>query len=227
MDRELNHLRKQDAWLVFLNQDPRGVLIQLMKKAKSWRDQQPQTMPTRPLRCVLAMELFTELHTRATNIANLPATDLLKVALKTKQVLSAEEHWNYMQWNPSAHKLEVASRPPLTMPMALTNLEGLTELMTSDHVVTRFFSLKQKPDMTDVPWILTVSLRNDDIWKILSLLANNAISTIIGATSKGHSHHQSRQTQALLDLVHPTSRTSPSKKGKGQRPPATPQSKAP
>lgn len=137
-------MRKQDTWLLFFNQDTRGVLMKLLPTATQWHEENQNTLPKEPLRHRLTVTMFQEFQERLTKVSQLPDTDPLRQTLLTKKLLTEKGEWPYLRWNASTKRLEVTERPGLTMKAALAVMAEILEILTEQHVIVKFNSLTRR-----------------------------------------------------------------------------------
>lgn len=216
LDREMNQLRRQDTWIIFMNQDQRGILMKLLAETQKWHTAGQTSPPTQPLRFVLVQTLFAELRDRLQKVHRLQEADPLKKTLQDKQVLSPDGVWAYLRWDPQKMCLTKTDKPGLTMKAALGLMDELNENLTEPTDIVRFNSLRRKEDMKDIPWMLTVSLRSDHLWRALTTLNYNSLWTLLGASAKPHTLQQSKQADFLSHQVYPENVRQSQAKGKGK-----------
>ena len=77
----------------------------------------------------------------------------------------------------------------------LKELQYMEELLEdSDHIL-RFHNLKPQSEMT--PWHLQITLRDEEVWRCLTLMAQNTVWILLGIQAKQHNQSMSKPAQAL------------------------------
>ena len=119
----------------------------------------------------------------------------------------------YQRWAPEQNQLIPAAKASMPMARMLKTLTTMTELLEDSSHVIRFHSLKAQQNV--VPWCLQLSLRDAELWTLMSLTTHNTIWSLMGMTVKNHNQQMSKPAHMLADLLQP----SPAKRkghGKGK-----------
>ena len=106
--------------------------------------------------------------------------------------------------------MQRSKKEPLRMARMIQSVDQALDLMRDREILIQFKSLKPQKDI--VPWILQTHLRADSFWETLSMLSQNTVWTLLGATMKPHNLHQSRPAAALAEMLN----LAPKGKGKSK-----------
>jgi hypothetical protein len=79
--------------------------------------------------------------------------------------------------------------------------EQLQAIMKDQSAVIKFHSLRPQAKETVVPWVMQVSMRDDELQTLLTLLQGNTVWSMMGMSLKPHSMTLSRPAQQLKDLM--------------------------
>lgn len=208
LDAEQQLMKRQDSWICFMQTDAQAVLPLMMEQAQTWKKQQldkptaETVMPNSvPLRCHLLLHLTKTLQDRMHRLMNSAADSQMMLTAKKHGLLSAEGTFPFQRWNAQLRKLQITTQPPISPSRMAKYLEQLQELVQDPSAVVKFQSLKPAETAGVVPWLLQISLRQDDLQQLMTILQGNTIWNMIGMQVKPHSLHHSRQALVLQDLM--------------------------
>ena len=94
--------------------------------------------------------------------------------------------------------------------------EQLMKLAQDQQAVMKFQALKPSDSAKVVPWLMQISLRQDELQQLLLTLQGNTIWNLLGMQVKPHTLQQSRPAMILKGLLRKGQQKSHSK-GKGPK----------
>ena len=224
LDAEQQLMKRQDSWICFMQTGSQAVLPSMLTQAQSWRKQQevqrtqdqPQTQYM-PLRCHLLHHVAHTLQERLTKLMTAEADSVMIKTAKKHGLLTAEGLFPFQKWNPHTKSLQTTSQTPIQPARMAKYLEQLQELAQDSNAVVKYQALKPSDTAKVVPWLLQISLRQDDLQHLLLALQGNTIWNLVGIQVKPHSLQHSKQALDLRDLMG-KGRSKGKSKGQNQRP---------
>ena len=141
--------------------------------------------PPMPLRCALAWDMADMLMDRVLKISNAQQTDEL--------------------WKATvAHckkRLVITPQESIGMARMLKYMEQLQAVTQDSTAIIKFHALKQAEGQVTVPWLLQMGMRHDEAHTLFWTLQGSTVWSLIGASTKPHSLHLSRQGQLLQEAL--------------------------
>ena len=200
-EKSLQHLHRQDCYVMFAQVDPQGAMPLLLELSQTWKTlpEPPHDQPKVTLRTHLMAGLTKELLKRARLIAGSKPGEKLWDTAVQKGTIQTDGSWLFLKWAPTSQQLVTANKAPIPMSRMLKLLENMEALLQDSSHIVRFHSLRAQE--TVVPWILQVTLRDCELWTILQLTTNCTIWSLLGMTIKQHHQQMSRPAQQLSDLL--------------------------
>ena len=134
-------------------------------------------------------------------------------------VLNKDIAFPFQRWNNHAKQLQPTSQAPIPLQRMAKYMDQLMEICQDSSNIIKLHALQTSSDpqkVPIVPWMLQVSMRQDDLQIVLLQLQGNTLWTLAGMAVKQHALTQSRQASELQELMgkgQGKSRT----KGKGSR----------
>lgn len=202
-ERSLQLMHKQDSFVFYAQVSPQGAVPLLAQAAVEWKDlhQKNPGNPKLPtMRTFLLKTMVKELSSRVVKMSTSAKGEELWDRAVDRGVLLPDGSWPYQKWSHSDKRLIAASKAPLSMARLLRQLQHLEELLEDSTHVTRFQSLKAQP--TVIPWYLQVSLRQDEVWMILTELQQLSMWSLLGLALKAHNQGQCKQAELLQQCLH-------------------------
>ena len=216
-ERQLQQVQRQDTLILFIQPGQQGPLPHLEKLAQEWKELQAKSQDQPPqlnLRTYMLRGLLKEVYLRIQNMASSKKGEELWDRAVERGVLLPDGAWPYQKWDPTAKKLVRSHRAPMQMSRTLHQFAHLDELLATNDQLVRFQSLR--PQESTVPWIIQLSLRQDDVHRILSDLTQNTLWSLYGLSLKAHSQNLSHQAQTLQSLLQSSAGKGSKGKGKGK-----------
>ena len=213
-ERALQNLAKQNSFVMFISNSPQGALPLLATLADAWKrtlSTAQSTPPKQTLRTQLLQGLIKELLQRVQKLSVCKVGDMLWDTALQKGTIREDGSWPYMKWSPEEQKLIPANRAPIPMARLMKDLQYLDELLEDSTHVVRFHNLKPQQEMT--PWLLQVSLRDSEVWRLMTTLCQSSTWVLLGMQVKIHSQTLSRPAQAVQHLF---GKGAPQTKGTGK-----------
>eukprot|EP00438_Fugacium_kawagutii_P022872 Skav226468 [mRNA] locus=scaffold1781:166697:172057:+ [translate_table: standard] len=187
LDRDMQLLKAQDSFVLFMATTQEAILPQLVMRATKWREERVNKQTTMSLRQALSTLMFQELLNRTQALANAkPGERPLQLA-QERQLLDSNGCWLYHRWNASSQTLVPDSRPAVKMATMVNWLTELVEMATDSHLITQFHAL-QSSDQPIVPWRMQISMRHTQAFQLLLQMCHCQVWQTIGVTLR--LHHQ-------------------------------------
>ena len=120
---------------------------------------------------------------------------------KKHNLLNAEGSFQFQRWNPQTQTLQITNQQAIAPARMMKYIEQLQALVKDQHAVMKFQSLKPSSSNTVVPWLLQISMRQDDLQILMMQLQGCTVWNLLGLQVKPHNLHQSRPAQVLRDLL--------------------------
>jgi len=153
-----------------------------------------------PLWAVLMQTMAQTLQTRLVKFSQCQQTDpVFQVALR-HGLVHQNGAFPFHRWDVQQNKLLETDQPAISMDRMLKYIAQLVEVVQEVEATVKFHSLKSH-ETTAVPWLLQISIRNDEFSTLLNTLMNNKVWNLIGVSMKPHSLHQSSQAAQLQELM--------------------------
>lgn len=200
LDSDIQHLKTQDSFVIFMATSSEAILPSMMKEAGKWKIDREAQKTHGSLRQTLTSYLFQELLNRVTQLSKCKPTDPAWKLAVERNLLDSNGCWLYSKWNPSTQSLVVDNRTPIKMDQMINWLTELVEACTDQHWVIRFHSLRSD-DVPIVPWRLQVSLRHHEAFRLLQMTCNCQVWQTLGTTFRSHHQLQSPAANQLRLLT--------------------------
>ena len=217
-EKQLQQLQRQDSFVLFIQASQQGGITILQQLATDWKSQlaQHQTDPNLlNMRTYLFRGLMKEVHLRLRQMSSSKLGEPLWDKAIEQGVLLPCGSWPFQKWDPTNKKLVRSHKQPLGMQRVLNQFSYLEELLSTNDQIVRFHSLRPQP--TVVPWMVQTSLRMNDVWGILTEMANSTLWSLLGLSLKVHSQTLSRPAQLLQDSRDQTGHLPQKGRGKGKQ----------
>ena len=186
---ELNQLNLDRTFLLFIQAGMSSILPQMLQISKTWHGQREQGKVDRPLRQLMFQLVFEELASRAAQLPLGSNDHELILALRSKQILTTTNAWNYLQWDHQDKTLKPSSRDPISSEEASKMIERIHTLANKPELIHRFTALKPMPSdqvgptsNVVIPWRLDISLRgsaSQELFDLLTKLTCNGLTQLI------------------------------------------------
>lgn len=165
-EEELSRLRIDTSWMLFLDNQPDGLVPVLQTTAEQWQQKFEANKVDASLKVILFLAMIREIGNRLKGFPENEAqvTRAANVGWTTPGTGSTGPMWHYQQWNPETRQVERSSRPPLSHHDALQHLETLMQRAGSPNTVTRFKAARRLEGdhaAAVVPFMLSLSLRSE------------------------------------------------------------------
>lgn len=212
-DKALQLHHRRECFVLFVQSSPGSALTVLTQQTLEWRNKmakEPEHPKWLNLRTYLLRSLILELQQRLVKLSQSTGGQALWDKAVSEGAIQADGSWPFMKWCHSSKKMIHSHRPPMSMARALKDVQYLSELLEENGQVLRFHGVK--PQATIVPWLLQVSMREQEVWRILESWAQSSLWTLIGVSLKVHSQLTSKPAQALEAMLH---NHQPKGRGKG------------
>ena len=215
-EKSLNHLYRQDCFVMYVQSDPQGALPVLQARAQQWRESnlKKDSPPELTMRTFLLAGLMQELHRRARLLSASKAGEQLWDTAIQKGTICPAGGWIFQKWSVDHQQLIPAQKASLPMPRMLKTLEQMEELLQHNMHVMRFHSLRNQGDV--VPWCLQVTLRDPELWTLLSSITHNTVWSLLGMTVKQHNQQMSKQAIMLAEMMGKGHKSNTKGQGKGK-----------
>ena len=150
--------------------------------------------------------VFEELAFRASKLTFGSNDHELIRALQSKQILTATNSWNYLQWDPKEKTLKPVAREPLPSEEAAALIQKIHTLAAQTDLIHRFSALKPMPqdstvtDSVAVPWRLDISLRGQaaqELYDALQKLTGSGLTQLIFVRIRPSTLQRSPLAQAI------------------------------
>ena len=208
-------LRQEDQWnqihldksFIFFVQAGKGSILPLMlKTSKDWHGQRESGQVTTSLRQHMFRSVLEELAFRASKLPfGSNDYELIRI-LQNKQVLTATNSWNYLQWDSKEKILKPTARDPLPSEEAAALIQKIHSLAAQADLIHQFSALKPMPqdstvtDSVVVPWRLDISLMGQaaqDLYAALQQLTGSGLTQLIFVRSRPSTLQRSPLAQAI------------------------------
>ena len=209
-------MQSTDSFVLFFQQDPKGVLKDLVAQTQDWQALRAQTPSavTAPLRQHLVQWFLTEILDRLSKVAKSPKTDELHQTCLQKQIVLEDLSWPYKKWDQQSQVLVVDKRKPISMNKMLGHFQELVEDFRDPSLTVRFQSMATSAKTATVPWRLQLNLRSNRAYDLLHTLCHNSVWHLMGTSLKAHTVQQSGLALSLQTMINPSKGQG---KGKGKR----------
>ena len=87
------------------------------------------------------------------------------------------------------------------MQKMLNYVNQLRELASDPHAVMKYHAMTKTEGQQTIPWLLQISLRQDELQVLLDTLQGSTAWGLVGAALKPHTLLQSKQGQQLQELL--------------------------
>ena len=182
-EAQLQILKQNSAWQVFLQPGAAGPIPVLFKAAEAYKEQAKTKFMEAPVRAVLLRTLFqTLLHC----LQALSTDTAQQKMVQSLGWMTAEGHWCYQRWDSESQSLKVdEARTPMPHPDLIALIAKLVDLVAVRDVIHRFNAIHpisvEKEGTSHFK--LEVGLRArgvEDTWNGLEQIANLAALQLVG-----------------------------------------------
>ncbi|CAK8993738.1 unnamed protein product, partial [Durusdinium trenchii] len=202
---QLNQIHLDKSFIFFVQAGKGSILPLMLKTSKDWHGQRELGKVTTSLRQHMFRSVFEELAFRASKLPFGSNDHELIRALQTKQVLTATNSWNYLQWDSKEKTLKPAARDPLPSEEAAALIQKIHNLAAQPDLIHRFSALKPMPqdstvDSVVVLWRLDISLRGQpaqDLYDALQRLTGSGLTQMIFVRIRPSTLQRSPLAQAI------------------------------
>lgn len=204
---QLNQLNLDRTFLLFIQAGKSSILPQMLQISKTWHGQREQGKVDRPLRQLMFQSVFEELASRAAQLPLGSNDHELILALRSKQILTTTNAWNYLQWDHQDKTLKPSSRDPISSEEASKMIERIHTLANQPELIHRFTALKPMPSdqvgptsNVVIPWRLDISLRSSasqELFDLLTKLTGNGLTQLIAVRLRPSTLQRSPLAQAV------------------------------
>ena len=185
---QLNQIHLDKSFIFFVQAGKGSILPLMLKTSKDWHGQRESGQVTTSLRQHMFRSGFEELAFRASKLPFGSNDHELIRALQSKQVLTATNSWNFLQWDSKEKTLQPAAHDPLPSEEAAALIQKIHILAAQADLIHRFSALKPMPqdstvtDSVVVPWRLDISLRGQaaqELYDALQRLTGSGLTQLI------------------------------------------------
>ncbi|CAE7416447.1 unnamed protein product [Symbiodinium sp. CCMP2592] len=211
-EEALHSIRKDTSYVMFFRQDEKSLVPNLMEVARQWREKATSATPDpalqSPLRTVLINCLLKELLQRTQRVV---ATEEGRANLKEMGWIDSQGHWTYLKWSPQQRRLVLnEARTPVTHDAMIKTITELQASMTGE-IIHRFKSKQpmwsiEEEGSSQAVFDLEISLRSataDEAHMNFGVLMGNAVTNLVGMSTKKDDRPRQPQAQQLAQLVYP------------------------
>ena len=207
----INAMCLDRSFLLFLQAGKGSILPTMLTASKEWHTQKQQAGVTCPLRQVLFLKVVEELVQRIGRLNVEDSADALCTNLRSKQILNAQNEWNYMSWDQQAKCLRPTKQEPLSFVRVREILTLLTRLGANTELIHKFAPMKpmnqegiQEDSQLVIPWRLDISLRSPEshqMFGALMALCGNGMGQMVLLRIRTTSLQRSPLAQAIARQV--------------------------
>ncbi|CAK9082685.1 unnamed protein product [Durusdinium trenchii] len=147
---QLNQIHFDKSFIFFVQAGKGSLLPLMLKTSKDWHGQRESGQVTASLRQHMFRSVFEELAYRASKLPFGSNDHELIKALQSKQVLTATNSWNYLQWDSKEKTLKPAARDPLPSEEAAALIQKIHSLAAQADPIHWFSALKPVPQDSTV-----------------------------------------------------------------------------
>ena len=147
---QLNQIHFDKSFIFFVQAGKGSLLPLMLKTSKDWHGQRESGQVTASLRQHMFRSVFEELAYRASKLPFGSNDHELIKALQSKQVLTATNSWNYLQWDSKEKTLKPATRDPLPSEEAAALIQKIHSLAAQADPIHWFSALKPVPQDSTV-----------------------------------------------------------------------------
>ena len=109
----LNAMLMDRSFIVFLQCGKGNIMPLMLQISKDWHHNRQHDGVTQPLRQLLFRTLIEEFSKRAHMLKFDARKDVLVKGLRTRQILTQSNHWNFLGWDHNAKCLKPTKQDPL------------------------------------------------------------------------------------------------------------------
>ncbi|CAE7293615.1 unnamed protein product [Symbiodinium microadriaticum] len=162
-EKELSRLRADTSFVMFCDVGDHGCLPQLKATAENWQEQYAAQKVTTSLKIIMMLSLLKALRNKMDQVTtDQEITEKYKtLAWLSEGANALAPCWNYLKWNSTEKKEQVASVPPIKHQEVLTILDKLEQAVPQPGILTDFRNTKGmdgKPSEV-VPFLISIGLR--------------------------------------------------------------------
>ena len=203
---QLNQIHLDKSFIFFVQAGKGNILPLMLKTSKDWHGQREAGQLNTSLRQHMFRSVFEEPAFRASKLPFGSNDHELIWVLQNKQVLTATNSWNYLQWDSKEKTLKPAARDPLPSEEAAALIQKIHSLAAQADLIHRFSALKPMPqdstvtDSVVVPWRLDISLRGQaaqDLYAALQQLTGSGLTQLIFVRIRPSTLQRSPLAQAI------------------------------
>ena len=160
----------------------------LLQASKEWHMQKQGEGVQQPLRAVLFRTLMEELLKRAQLLKFDAPEDALIKGLRTRQILTTSNHWNFLGWDHNSKCLKPTKQDLLSSPQLHEMLQRMIQLSTQAHVFQKFAAMKPMPkefpgdQQISIAWRLDISVRtpeSSELCNLVNKLCGNGLTQLV------------------------------------------------
>ena len=208
LDAEQQVWKKQDSWICFMQTDPQAMLPLLMTQAHQWKKAQDQVKLSKvfqetytPLRSHLMQVMAQTLLERLKALMDSEETSQMRQTALKHGVLNKEGLFPFQRWNQHTQQLQISTQTPIHPSRMLKHAEHFLELAKDPGALQKFQALKPADNLKVVPWLLQISIRQDDLQILLTQLQGCTVWNLLGMQMKPHNQLQSKPALTLKGLL--------------------------
>ena len=186
-ETQLQILKQNSAWLVFLKPGQEGPMALLHRTAEAYRETSQSRLMEAPLRAILLSTLFQALLTCLQNISSQPPQQQV---VKDKVWMTPDGKWNYQRWHQENQCLQVDdSRAPLDHQEVIKHVGALVQAVQRKDVIHRFNATNGISASTEntTLFMLEIGLRApgvEQVWLSLETLSHLSALQLCGMQLK-------------------------------------------
>ncbi|CAE7872675.1 unnamed protein product [Symbiodinium necroappetens] len=162
-EKELSRLRVDTSFVMFCDVGDHGCLQQLKATAENWQEQYAAQKVTTSLKVIMMLSLLKALRSKMEQVTiDQEITEKYKtLAWLSEGANALAPCWNYLEWNSTDKKEQVASVPPIKHQEVLAILDRMEQAVPQPGILTDFRNTKGmdgKPSEV-VPFLISIGLR--------------------------------------------------------------------
>ena len=210
LDAEQQVLRKQDCWIFYMQNEPHSLLASLVTQAQKWhaeikelKSKQDYLETFVPLRQHLFKHTVELLKARVQQLANVkdPASDPLWTTSQQHGLILQDGGFPFRRWQPQQQALIPTKKAAIPMQRMLQYMAQLHELTSDPNAVMKYHAMTKTDNQPTIPWLLQISLRQDELQVLLDTLQGSTAWGLVGSALKPHTLMQSKQGQQLQEML--------------------------
>ena len=182
-ETQLQVLKQNSAWTLYLKPGPSGPVALLYKTAERYKEESKTKFMDTPVRAVLLHTLFQAF---LGSLQDISSSQEKQKVLQEKGWLNQDGLWNYQKWDGDQQALVVdEARPPVNHQDLIGKVGQFAEIVLNKDVIHRFnatHSLSVNKTGTST-FLLEVGLRAQGVelaWAILELISGLSALQVIG-----------------------------------------------